>query len=166
MLSWLVMLLRLLLLLLLLHRLLLRWGPVQVFHLGLHSILRSAICCLSIVCPASLRLRQASSAVMLLRGFRLLDASGPSISGFVGRALQSRLLGRLVARSVESVRCAGFLLFRWSGTADDTEVPEHQIGDENLLNQWSTSIRQLDVRQTVNRSLDMDRVTGKVRETG
>lgn len=48
------MLLRLLLLLL--HCLLLGRGPVHLLHLRLHPILRSAICCLSIVGPASLGL--------------------------------------------------------------------------------------------------------------
>lgn len=45
---------------------------------------------------------------------------------------------------------------------DDREIPEHQVGDEDLLIERPARVGELDVAETVDGPLNVDRIAGKV----
>lgn len=56
---------------------------------------------------------------------------------------------------------SGFLLFR-DISANDSQVPEHEIGDQDLFKQRPTSIGELNVTETIDGSFDVDGVSSVI----
>lgn len=112
----------------------------------------------------------SSSAPLRLRQSRLLGcwrwrvvgdgcSCRTDIRRFRRRPLHHDLL--LLLLITLAIRASRFLLLL-DVSANDTEIPEHQIRDEHLLEKRSSGIGELDMAQSVNGSLHMNRVSGEV----
>jgi hypothetical protein len=55
--------------------------------------------------------------------------------------------------------CRACFLFLIDISTNDTEVPEHQVGYQDLFKQRSTSISELDVTKAIDGSFDMYRIS-------
>lgn len=79
-----------------------------------------------------------------------------------GRASRLGLVLLLVGLILGFLLLLLLVLLPLVGLVDDAEVPEHEVRDEDLLEQRSTRVGELDVTEPVDGSLDVDGVPGKV----
>jgi hypothetical protein len=121
------------------------------------------------VWPPSWRRPLPSRCLCLLRSsdFCVFPFLGlPAVRLLCSRQIGSILLPLLFLFFLLPVGLLLFLHTRRSvlRSVDDGEVPEHEIRDEDLFVERSTRVGELDVGESVNRALDVDRVASKVGE--